>query len=111
MNNIITGLGFLFTAQVMVWFQLYAPLKIPALKNWWYIMAMSLPITWLFSKGITQITQHFDGQMWPSRFMTFSIGVVSFTVLTWLINQEPVSLKTGICLGLSIVIIIIQIIY
>ena len=111
MNSILIGLIFLFVAQLMVWFQLYAPIKIPALKNWWYIMAMSLPITWLFSKGINQITQHFEGQMWPSRFMTFSIGVVSFTVLTWLINGEPVNLKTGICLGLSVLIIIIQVVW
>jgi multidrug transporter EmrE-like cation transporter len=51
----------------------------------------------------------FEGNLWPSRLVGFSIGVIIFTIMSWLWFREPISLKTGVCLLLSLIIMGIQI--
>jgi hypothetical protein len=47
--------------------------------------------------------------MYPSRFLTFTLGVVSFAVLTWYFNGEGINMKTAVSLILALSIILIQI--
>ena len=100
----------IFIAQVFVWFQLYGPLKIEAIRgNKIFMYGMAIPITLFFVHGTKIGFESFNNTMWPVRFLTFSLGVISFTFLTWKFNSEFIDLKTGVCLALSILIIIIQI--
>jgi multidrug transporter EmrE-like cation transporter len=50
----------------------------------------------------------FDGQMWPSRLIGFSIGAVVFSLLSWTIFNEPLTTKTIVCLGLAVMILMVQ---
>lgn len=107
----ITGCGLLFVGQIGVWFQIYAPLKIESLKNDWFIYGMAIPITLVFRYGVGMVTESLGGSMWPSRFLTFTLGMFSFAFLTWYFNGESINLKTGICLILATSIIFIQILW
>jgi hypothetical protein len=49
--------------------------------------------------------------MWPSRIMTFSLGIISFTFLTSYFNDEPITLKTSVCVFLCICILAIQMLW
>jgi uncharacterized membrane protein len=51
----------------------------------------------------------FNGQVWPGRVIQFSIGIMVFAILSNLILNEPVSLKTWVCIGLATSIVLIQI--
>ena len=51
---------------------------------------------------------HFDGNMWPSRLIGFATGAIVFTAMSWVWFREPLSLKTLICLGLAVCIMLIQ---
>jgi multidrug transporter EmrE-like cation transporter len=53
----------------------------------------------------------FEGQMWPSRLIGFSIGAIVFTLLSWVIFKEPLTLKTGVCLVLAAGILLIQLLW
>lgn len=109
-NKLLISAILLFIGQVMVWFQLYGPLKINILKdNKWFAYVMAFPITVVFMYGTRLGVESFGNLMWPIRFLTFSLGVVSFTFLTWNFNNELIDLKTLICLLLSLSIITIQI--
>ena len=108
--KLLSGCGLMFLGQILVWFQLYGPLKIDWLKgNNIFIYGTAIPITMLFYYAIRLTTQAFDGSMWPSRFLTFTLGIFSFTFLTWYFNGEGVNIKTGICLLLAFTIIMIQV--
>lgn len=107
----ISGCVLLFLGQIAVWFQIYAPLKIDSLKNDWFIYGMAIPITFIFRQGISMVTESSGGSMWPSRFLTFTLGMFSFAFLTWYFNNESINLKTGICLTLAASIIFIQILW
>jgi len=109
--KLLQGCLTLLLAQILVWFQVYGPINIEFLKsrqNWLpYIIA--IPISYLFIKGVELTTIAFDGQMWPSRFLTFSLGALSFPILTYYFNSEGMNLKTLVCIGLSVIILLIQI--
>jgi multidrug transporter EmrE-like cation transporter len=69
---------------------------------------MGIPISMLFMYSVKNMIIAYNGQMWPSRLIGFSIGAVVFTWLSWLIFKEPLTLKTIVCLILAIGILIIQ---
>lgn len=109
-NKLIISCILLFIGQILVWFQLYGPLKIEAIRgSKIFAYSMAIPITLFFLQGTRIGFESLNNTMWPVRFLTFSLGVISFTFLTWKFNNESIDLKTGICLALSILIIMIQI--
>lgn len=109
--KLLQGGGLLFIAQALVWFQMYGVLKIDWLKDnkLWVIYGLAIPITFLFVNAVRLCIEAFNGDMYPSRFLTFTLGVVSFAVLTWYFNDEGITMKTGVSLTLSFCIILIQI--
>ena len=115
MDFVKIGIGsiLLFVAQILVWFQIYAPVNFDWLKNkgWWLTYAMAIPISYMFIKGVAYIVAGTGGDMWPSRIMTFSLGIISFTFLTSYFNDEPITLKTSVCVFLCICILAIQMLW
>ena len=112
MTNIVAlvvGIIFGFFAQVGTFFKLQGPLKYEWFKNhYWFLVLMGMPISMLFMYSVKNMVIAFDGQMWPSRLIGFSIGAVVFTWLSWLIFKEPLTLKTIVCLILALGILVIQ---
>jgi multidrug transporter EmrE-like cation transporter len=50
----------------------------------------------------------FNGEIWPSRLIGFSIGAIVFTILSWSVFGETLTLKTLACLVLALGILLIQ---
>ena len=69
---------------------------------------MGIPISMLFMFSVKNMVTAFDGQMWPSRLIGFSIGAIVFTIFSWWIFKEPITVKTGVCLLLAVGILTIQ---
>lgn len=81
-----------------------------AKSNQWFMALFGVPIAYLFIKGTSYIYDYY-GEIWPSRILGFSIGTMVFSILTYLLMKEGINLKTGICLGLSVMIILIQVLW
>jgi hypothetical protein len=108
-RSLLIGILFGFMAQVGTFFQLQGQLKYQWFKDhYWLLVLMGIPISMLFMFSVKNMVIAFDGQMWPSRLIGFSIGAIVFTWLSWLIFKEPLTLKTIICLTLAMGILIIQ---
>jgi multidrug transporter EmrE-like cation transporter len=106
---LLVGIFFGFLAQIATFFQLQGPLKYEWIKNhYWIMVMMGIPISMLFMYSVKNMIIAYNGQMWPSRLIGFSIGAVVFTWLSWLIFKEPLTMKTIVCLILAIGILIIQ---
>jgi multidrug transporter EmrE-like cation transporter len=75
------------------------------------VILASIPSGWLFLKSVQYFVTAFNGEIWPSRLIGYGIGVVVFTLMSYYLFKEPLSLKTLICLGLSVAIILIQILW
>jgi multidrug transporter EmrE-like cation transporter len=107
--NLIKGILFGFIAQIFTFFQLQGQFKYEWAKNNIFLMAcMGIPISLLFIYSVRYFTLAYDGQIWPSRLIGFGTGVIVFTFMSHYIFREPLTPKTLICLGLSILIILIQ---
>ena len=52
--------------------------------------------------------EHFDGLLWPGRFLGFALGISSYAILTWYFMGEGITLKTLTSLILCIGIICVQ---
>ncbi len=106
---LLVGMFFGFLAQVATFFQLQGPMKYEWFKNhYWITVLMGIPISMLFMYSVKNLVMAFDGQMWPSRLIGFSIGAMVFSLLSWSVFSEPLTMKTFICLMLALGILLVQ---
>lgn len=106
---LLIGMFFGFLAQVATFFQLQGPMKYEWFKNhYWLTVLMGIPISMLFMYSVKNMVIAFDGQMWPSRLIGFSIGAIVFSLLSWSVFNEPMNIKTIVCLILAVMILMVQ---
>lgn len=108
-NNLLVGVMVGFFAQILTFFQLQGQLKYSWIKdNYWLTVLAGIPISMLFMYSVKNMITAFNGEMWPSRLIGFSIGAIVFTLLSWKVFEEPLTTKTYVCLFLSFLILVIQ---
>lgn len=96
-------------AQVIAFFQLQSQSRwLWAKENAFILMFLGLPISFLYIKS-TGLINDYTGQTWPGRLIGQSIGVIIFSLLSWLVFNESMTLKTFVCVCLSLIVILIQI--
>ena len=72
------------------------------------LFTLGQSLIWIQTNG-QFIVVHFDGLLWPGRFIAFGTGMISFVVLTWLFMGEGITTKTAISLVLATTLVSIQI--
>ena len=77
-------------------------------KYMWVILLSSIPIAYLYIKAVNLFVDGFGGEIWPSRIIGFSLGIIVFTIMSVTLFKEHISLKTGVCLFLSFLTVLIQ---
>jgi hypothetical protein len=77
-------------------------------KYLWVILLCSVPISYIYIRAVNLYVDAFEGQIWPSRLIGFALGIMVFTILSTVLFKEHITLKTGVCLGLSVSIVAIQ---
>lgn len=108
--NFIIGLLYGILAQILTFVQLQGQFRYPWMKDNPLIMAaFGFPLSFLFLMSVKHMVTYFEGQLWPSRLVGFAVSVVVFTFMSWIWFREPITLKTGICLILSLAIMGVQI--
>ena len=107
--NLLIGIIFGVLAQTLTFLQLQGQMKYTWFKNnYWLVVLMGIPISMLFMYSVKNMITAFNGQMWPSRLIGFSIGTTVFIIMSYALFREPVTAKTLICLLLSVVILCVQ---
>ena len=106
---LLVGMFFGFLAQVATFYQLQGPLKIDWFKNnYWLVVLMGLPISMMYMSSVKHFVEAYNGLIWPSRIIGFGVGVIVFTIMSYYLFKEPLTLKTLVCLGLGVCIILVQ---
>ena len=108
--NLYIGIALVFLGQAIGWFQLNAQY----LSEWWsdkpWITALILgaPCSVAFWYSWRLIVDE-TGSAWTARFIGSSAGLILFPILTWfLLGESMFTTKTMICLGLAVLIILMQ---
>jgi multidrug transporter EmrE-like cation transporter len=96
-------------AQVISFIQLQGQIawKFPR-ENPLVMMLLGLPISFIFIKTTKMFNEVYDAN-WPGRLIGFGVGVIIFTIMSWLVFREHPTPKTLTCLGLAFTIIVLQI--
>lgn len=115
-NSDMSKLGSIFfifsvyiLSQIFTFYQLQGHLWNKWIKDHPFLMSLiGVPIGYFVILASRQMVNLYDGQTWPNRIIGFSIGVLIFSIMAWIMLKEPLSLKTIVCLVLSLSILLIQ---
>jgi len=108
-SKIFLGIIFGLMGQVGTFMQLQGSFKYGWYEKYkWVVILASVPLGWLYIKSVNYFIEGFEGQIWPSRLLGFSVGIIVFTLMSHYLFKEPLNLKTGICLLLGFTILMIQ---
>ena len=96
-------------SQVFTFYQIQGHLWNKWIKENPFLMSlMGVPIGYVVILASRQMVNLYNGETWPNRMIGFVIGVFVFSLMSWYILKEPMTLKTIICLILSFAILCIQ---
>ena len=106
-KEVVITICILFFTQIIVWYQLNGQLIWKWAKdNQFLLSCLGIPISYLFILS----TKHGYNELWPVRLLGFATGMISFPIITWFMLGEGITIKTGISILLSIVIMLLQLI-
>ncbi len=109
--NVVMGVGALVLVHILVWMttnlQLVDGWK-GSHKIWWVIIGLAIP-TSLMAAYATRMLYITLDSAWSIRFIGFGTSYLVFPIMTWaLLGESMFTLKTALCITLSIVILMIQ---
>jgi multidrug transporter EmrE-like cation transporter len=107
--KIIYAVIFSAFAQVLSFIQLQGQIawKFPR-ENPYIMMLLGLPISFILIKTTKLFNEHFQAG-WPGRLIGFGIGIIIFTIMSWIVFKEHPTPKTLVCLALASTIVALQI--
>ena len=111
--NFILGIIYAVIAQVLTFVQLQGQFKWDWMKEHPLIVVCigGVPISLLYIFSVKHLVVAYDGEKWPSRLIGFAVGAIVFTVMSWAWFKEPLTTKTLVCLGLSVCILGVQLLW
>lgn len=105
----IKGLLQLVAASMLTFVQLQGHFKYKWFEsNEFLTILLGVPISALYLWSVKNLVAAFNGEMWPSRLLSFAVGAIIFAVMTKLWFDEDFNTKTVTCLSLSFIIVLIQ---
>lgn len=109
----ISGMLLFLLGQTLAWYQTNGQFISQWAKDHPILVAAiaGVPVGYSYILGTTYLVQAFGGEVWPSRLLGFSMGILAFTILTLIHLGEGVNLKTSVILMLAVLIILIQILW
>ncbi len=81
MNKLLIGFILFFIGQAAIWFQTNGQFVWPWFKKNPLLISifMGSSISYVLIYATRFMVEHFDGLLWPGRFIAFGSGIISFT--------------------------------
>jgi hypothetical protein len=111
--KLFIGLAITLVAQVLVWFQINGQFKWEWFRDNKMLTSFffAFPISVLFVYGTDYLYQAMEGKVWSVRLISFGSSILSFYIMSSYFLGERLDVKSGVCLALSLLIIIIQVLW
>ena len=108
--KLLQFVSLLLIGHILIWIQSNGQLMWSSFrKNVWFVCLFGIPLSFMFITATRIGYDAFNQELWPVRVMGFSIGTIVFTFMTYLFLGEAITAKTLICIMLSIIIILVQV--
>tara|TARA_R100001460_G_scaffold42481_1_gene78600 strand:+ start:348 stop:695 length:348 start_codon:yes stop_codon:yes gene_type:complete len=111
MDPKLLTIGFIYfvVSATAIWFQTHAQFFNDWSKDNALLVAIpGFIISYWSIKATENIAEAYDGEVWPARLIGFGVGIILFSILTWLILGEKIEIKSAVCVLLAFCILIIQ---
>ena len=109
-RDILICISVLCITQIIIWYQLNGQLVYQWCKeNPLVLSFLGVPISYALIV-CTDYGYRGFGELWPVRLLGFATGMVSFPIITYFVLGESITIKTGISILLSIIIMLLQLI-
>jgi len=106
---LLKGLLQIAAGSVLTYIQLQGHCKYKFFQQYEFAaILLGIPISAFFLWSVKNLIPAFDGEMWPSRLLSFAVSIVIFAAMTKLWFDETINVKTAVCLFLSACIIAVQ---
>ena len=110
LKSLILGTLLFLLGQTLVWYQINGQFISTWIKERPIIMSLlGVPISYIYIYATQYTVEAFGGSLWPQRLIGFSMGMVSFAILTYLHLNESLTMKTIVTLILAAAIVFIQV--
>jgi len=110
--KLITGIFWFILGHIFVFFQLNGQFKWDWFKkNELIVAASGLIISYFYIWGTKYTVEGLNGELWPARFIGFSIGMVIYALGVSYFFKEGITNKTLISLLLCVVLVAIQVLW
>ena len=107
MNKLWMALSISFVGHIIAWFHMQGQFKYEWAKSIWWVIFGGIPISFCFYYSTRWFYEYF-GNYWYVRPVGFGMATFVFGIMTWLFLNEVPDTRTWITIGLSLVIIMIQ---
>jgi hypothetical protein len=112
MQNLVFGILYGLVGQILSFTQLQVGIRYGwNTKHQWALLLLSIPISWIFLRSIENLIAAFDGELWPQRLIGFGLGIIVFSLMSWLLFGEQLTPKTIVSLILGVIIVAIQVLW
>ena len=112
LNLLAKGALLFLLGQCLVFWQVNGQFIWELAKKYPLVMSLfGIPISFVYIYATDYLVQAFDGAVWPSRLLGFSMGILAFTTLTLIHLGEAINLKTSVILMLAIIIVLLQVLW
>jgi hypothetical protein len=106
---LLIGFTYFIIGQLVIWFQSH----LQFISNWskdnpLLVAVPGVAVSYVSILATRNLAEAFDGLVWPSRLIGFSIGIILFSVLTWVFLGEKIEMKSAVCVILAFCIMLIQ---
>lgn len=109
-KDLFIGASLYFLGQMITYWQLNGQFIWGwAKKNPMWLASLGIPISLIFIYATKYAVSGFNGEMWPQRFVGFATGMIVYAWGTSYYFNQPIDMKTGVSLALSLLLIIIQV--
>jgi hypothetical protein len=110
--NLFYGILFGLLGQIGSFMQLQGGIKYGWYPKYlWVSMLCAIPLSWFYLKSVQYFIKAFEGEIWPSRLLGFSLGIITFTLMRGILFKEPFTAKTIISILLGFAIVAIQVLW
>tara|TARA_R110002072_G_scaffold203895_2_gene361963 strand:- start:777 stop:1130 length:354 start_codon:yes stop_codon:yes gene_type:complete len=110
--KLLTGIFWFILGHIFVFFQLNGQFKWDWFKKNEFIVASSgLIISYFYIWGTKYTVEGLNGELWPARFIGFSIGMVIYALGVSYFFKEGITNKTLISLLLCVILVAIQVLW
>lgn len=110
--NFFIGVFLFIIMHVLVWFSTNLQLveKFNSVNTLLLTVALAIPTSLAGYYGTKLIYNSLQDSLWAVRFIGFGVSYLVFPILTWtMLGESMFTLKTLLCIFLSILIVLIQV--